>query len=39
VVEHSVKIELPDRLEKIERARLIEQGDAALSFYRLAQVA
>jgi 16S rRNA (guanine966-N2)-methyltransferase len=39
VVEHSVKMELPERLEKIERVRLIEQGDAALSFYRLAQVA
>jgi 16S rRNA (guanine(966)-N(2))-methyltransferase RsmD len=39
VVEHSVKTELPDRFERIERARLIEQGDAALSFYRLAAAA
>jgi 16S rRNA (guanine966-N2)-methyltransferase len=39
VVEHSVKTELPDRLVKIERARVIEQGDAALSFYRLAVAA
>jgi 16S rRNA (guanine966-N2)-methyltransferase len=39
VVEHSVKTELPDRFERIERVRLIEQGDAALSFYRLAAAA
>ena len=39
VVEHSVKTELPDRFERIERDRLIEQGDAALSFYRLAAAA
>jgi 16S rRNA (guanine(966)-N(2))-methyltransferase RsmD len=39
VVEHSVKVELEERFERIERARLIEQGDAALSFYRLAAVA
>ncbi len=39
VVEHSVRAELPDWLERIERARLIEQGDAALSFYKLAEAA
>jgi 16S rRNA (guanine966-N2)-methyltransferase len=39
VVEHSVKLELPERLGRIERARLLEQGDAALSFYRLAAAA
>ena len=39
IVEHSVKAELPDRFERIERARLLEQGDAALSFYRLAAAA
>jgi 16S rRNA (guanine966-N2)-methyltransferase len=39
VVEHSVKMELPERLERIERDRLLEQGDAALSFYRLAAAA
>lgn len=39
VVEHSVKTEMPDRFERIERVRLIEQGDAALSFYRLAAAA
>ena len=39
IVEHSVKAELPNRFERIERVRLIEQGDAALSFYRLAAAA
>jgi len=39
IVEHSVKTELPDRFERLERVRLIEQGDAALSFYRLAAAA
>ena len=39
IVEHRNKTELPDRLERLERARLIEQGDAALSFYRLAAAA
>jgi len=39
IVEHSVKAELTDRFERIERVRLIEQGDAALSFYRLAAAA
>ena len=39
ILEHSVKMELPERLERIERDRLIEQGDAALSFYRVAAAA
>jgi 16S rRNA (guanine966-N2)-methyltransferase len=39
IVEHSVKVEMEERFERIERARLIEQGDAALSFYRLAAAA
>jgi 16S rRNA G966 N2-methylase RsmD len=39
IVEHSVKVEMDERFERIERARLIEQGDAALSFYRLAAAA
>ncbi|HUJ30651.1 MAG TPA: 16S rRNA (guanine(966)-N(2))-methyltransferase RsmD [Candidatus Acidoferrum sp.] len=39
IVEHSVKLELPDRLSRLERTRLLEQGDAALSFYRLAAAA
>jgi 16S rRNA (guanine966-N2)-methyltransferase len=39
IVEHSVKTELPDRLDRLELMRLLEQGDAALSFYRLALAA
>jgi 16S rRNA (guanine966-N2)-methyltransferase len=39
IVEHSVKTELPERFDRLERRRLLEQGDAALSFYRLAAAA
>jgi 16S rRNA (guanine966-N2)-methyltransferase len=39
IVEHSRKMELPERFERLERMRLLEQGDAALSFYRLAAAA
>jgi 16S rRNA (guanine966-N2)-methyltransferase len=39
IVEHSVKTELPERFIRLERTRLLEQGDAALSFYRLAAAA
>jgi len=39
VVEHRKGTELPERLERLERTRLLEQGDAALSFYRLAAAA
>ena len=39
IVEHSRKTELPERFDRLERTRLIEQGDAALSFYRLAAAA
>jgi 16S rRNA (guanine966-N2)-methyltransferase len=39
VVEHRAKTELPDRFDRLERTRLVEQGDAALSFYRLAAAA
>jgi len=39
IVEHSVKSELPERFERLELTRLLEQGDAALSFYRLALAA
>ena len=39
IVEHDSKFELADRLNRLERARLLEQGDAALSFYRLAAAA
>jgi 16S rRNA (guanine966-N2)-methyltransferase len=39
IAEHSSKMELPERLVRLERTRLLEQGDAALSFYRLAAAA
>ena len=39
IAEHSSKLELPERLDRLERTRLLEQGDAALSFYRLAAAA
>ncbi|HEV3255120.1 MAG TPA: 16S rRNA (guanine(966)-N(2))-methyltransferase RsmD [Candidatus Acidoferrales bacterium] len=39
IVEHHRKVELPARLEKLERMRIVEQGDATLSFYRLARAA
>jgi 16S rRNA (guanine966-N2)-methyltransferase len=39
IVEHHWRLELPERLERLERTRLLEQGDAALSFYRLAAAA
>ncbi|MGD0402793.1 MAG: 16S rRNA (guanine(966)-N(2))-methyltransferase RsmD [Candidatus Acidiferrales bacterium] len=39
IAEHSSKLELPERFDRLERTRLLEQGDAALSFYRLAAAA
>ena len=39
IAEHSGAASLPDRYERLERVRVIEQGDAALSFYRLAAAA
>ncbi len=39
IAEHSAKLDLPERLDRLERTRLLEQGDAALSFYRLAAAA
>lgn len=39
IVEHSSKAELPERFVRLECTRLLEQGDAALSFYRLAAAA
>jgi len=39
IVEHSGKRKLPPRIENLELARVVEQGDAALSFYRLALAA
>lgn len=39
VVEHFAKQKLPERLARLERTRLLEQGDASLSFFRLAAAA
>jgi 16S rRNA (guanine966-N2)-methyltransferase len=39
IVEHSSKVELPERFTRLERMRVVEQGDAALSFYCLAAAA
>lgn len=39
IVEHARWEELPEGLESLERVRLVEQGDSALSFYRLALAA
>ncbi|MBZ5540920.1 MAG: 16S rRNA (guanine(966)-N(2))-methyltransferase RsmD [Acidobacteriia bacterium] len=35
VVEHRNKLALPERFGKLRRTRLLEQGDAALSFYQM----
>lgn len=39
IVEHFSKMELPERLDRLECTREIEQGDTLLSFYRLAAAA
>jgi 16S rRNA (guanine966-N2)-methyltransferase len=39
IVEHLRKHPLPERLGELEISRVVEQGDAALSFYRLALAA
>lgn len=39
IVEHLKKRELPERVGDLELARVVQQGDAALSFYRLALAA
>lgn len=39
IAEHDERTDLPDRLHRLERIRLLEQGDTALSFYRLAAAA
>jgi 16S rRNA (guanine966-N2)-methyltransferase len=36
IAEHLKKHSMPERVGKLELARIVEQGDAALSFYRLA---
>jgi 16S rRNA (guanine(966)-N(2))-methyltransferase RsmD len=39
IVEHRKKFSLPGRLAQLECVRLVEQGDAALSFFRFARAA
>jgi len=39
IAEHHRKSNLPERFRRLERIRIVEQGDAALSFYRLAAAA
>jgi 16S rRNA (guanine(966)-N(2))-methyltransferase RsmD len=39
IVEHRNGFELPEIFDRLELTRLLEQGDAALSFYRLAAAA
>jgi 16S rRNA G966 N2-methylase RsmD len=39
IVEHLGKRQLPGRAGELELKRVVEQGDAALSFYRLALAA
>jgi 16S rRNA (guanine966-N2)-methyltransferase len=39
IAEHSRKLNLPDFFTRLERSRILVQGDAALSFYRLARAA
>jgi len=39
IVEHARRRALPERLTRLERTRVVEQGDATLSFYRLAVAA
>jgi 16S rRNA (guanine966-N2)-methyltransferase len=39
IVEHFYKASLPSRFERLELTRVLEQGDASLSFFRLAAAA
>ena len=39
IVEHHWRVKLPERLERLERTREIEQGESMLSFYQLAAAA
>ena len=39
IIEHASRLALPERLVHLERTRLLEQGDASLSFYRFALAA
>jgi 16S rRNA (guanine966-N2)-methyltransferase len=37
IAEHSRKFDLPESFGKLERVRVLRQGDASLSFYRFAE--
>ena len=39
IVEHRSGMDVPERLDRLECTRQVEQGDATLSFYRLAAAA
>jgi 16S rRNA (guanine(966)-N(2))-methyltransferase RsmD len=39
IVEHPHKVDLPQVFVRLERTRVLEQGDATLTFYRLAAAA
>jgi len=39
IAEHRSSMELPERFDRLECSRILEQGDAALSFYQLAAAA
>jgi 16S rRNA (guanine966-N2)-methyltransferase len=39
IVEHFYKADLPSHFQRLERTRVLEQGDASLSFFRLAAAA
>src|ERR1700682_579197 len=39
IAEHRKTVSLPGRLEQLDRIRRVEQGDAALSFFRMARAA
>jgi 16S rRNA G966 N2-methylase RsmD len=39
IVEHRKTVSLPGRLQQLECIRVVEQGDAGLSFFRLARAA
>jgi 16S rRNA (guanine966-N2)-methyltransferase len=39
IIEHQWRTAMPERFERLKRMRQLEQGDAVLSFYRLAAAA
>ncbi len=39
IAEHPRKLELPEFLTRLERSRILVQGDSAVSFYRMARAA